>query len=46
MNDKEQLEEIKKLLDGLNGHRATMEMASVIDKIEVMLTGSIRRHVG
>jgi len=43
MNDKEQLEEIKKLLDGLNGHRAIMEMASVIDKIEVMFYGYIKR---
>ena len=43
MNDKEKLEEVKKLIDGLNGHREIMEMADMIDKIEVMFYGYIRR---
>ena len=43
MREDEKLEEIKKLIDGLNGHRAIVEMASVIDKIEVMFYGYIRR---
>ena len=33
MNDKEKLEEIKKLIDGLDGKRSLMPMADMIDKI-------------
>ena len=43
MNDKEKLEEIKKLIDGLNGQRGIVTMADMIDKIEVMFYGYIRR---
>jgi len=46
MNDKEKLEEIKKLIDGLNRQRSIMPMASVIDKIELLFYGYIRRDVG
>jgi len=44
MNDKEKLEKIKKLIDGLDGKRSIVEMASMIDKIEVMCYGYIRRN--
>ena len=44
MDDKEKLEEIKKLIDGLNDKRSIVPMASMIDKIEVMFYGYIRRN--
>ena len=44
VNDKEKLEAIKKLIDGLNGQRGIVPMASVIDKIELMFYGYIRRN--
>ena len=44
MNDKEKLEEIKKLIHGLDGERSIIPMASMIDKIEVMFYGYIRRN--
>jgi hypothetical protein len=43
LNAKEKLEEIKKMIDELGGRRSLLPMANVLDKIEIMLKGNLRR---
>ena len=43
LKKEKKLEWIKKMIDGLDGKRSIVPMADMIDKIEVMFYGHIRR---